>query len=155
MDDEPTLDRLERLDEMVKMAGNYIRPREALRARVLEGVRSRIERKCRWHRWLCSAGASGGLMILVVIGMSFGIAMMPRGRTADDLWMQAKGRATWQATDPTQSRIGAVNPVSPVNAVNAVDASDSHSGLDWAIMEVFADWRHGTRLPDRDGAPYR
>lgn len=115
----------QRIESLIRGAGTYVRPGDGLRGDILESVRVDVERKSRWRRWLASASVAASLMMVVVISGSMLLAVVPRGRTADELFAQAARHES--NAQPTRS----------------ANFSEAGTRLQWALSEVFHDWRRG------------
>ncbi|MCM2371531.1 PTS sugar transporter subunit IIC [Aporhodopirellula aestuarii] len=103
------------LEDLIRGAGNYVRPGDQLRARILESVAHRRERRYMWQRFFGGfALATTVVLALVIIGQ-IGLAIAPRGRTASDLQRQAARRANADGV-----------------------------AWEWALTEVVYDWRRST-----------
>lgn len=116
-------DEEQRLESLIRGAGDYVRPGDKLRGDILESVRVDVERKSRWRRWLASAGVAASLMMVVVISGSMLLSAVPRGRTADELFAQASG------SEPS------------LFPLQKPSVSEAGTRLQWALSEVFHDWR--------------
>jgi len=115
------------IEDLLRDAGNYIRPRDELRASILECVRDGVDRKHRHRRWLFSFSAAGGVMAMTLLVGGLGLSLVPRGRTADELLSQASRRAHVERQS------------------NAIGVSESGTSFQWALSEVFSDWRRWQR----------
>ena len=116
-------DEEQRLESLIRGAGNYMRPGDNLRGDILESVRVDVERKSRWRRWLASAGVAASVMMVVAISGSMLLSAVPRGRTADELFAQASG------SEPS------------LVPLQQTSISEAGTRLQWALSEVFHDWR--------------
>ncbi|TWT95026.1 hypothetical protein [Neorhodopirellula pilleata] len=124
---EPFFDDTVPLDDLLRNAGNYIRPRDELRASILECVRDGVDRKHRRRRWFFSFSAASGVMAMTLVVGGLGLSLVPRGRTADELFSQATRRAH------------------VARQTNTIGVSESGTSWQWALSEVFADWRRVQR----------
>ncbi|MFG0289234.1 MAG: hypothetical protein ACF8CQ_13735 [Rhodopirellula sp. JB044] len=100
------------LEELIRGAGRYVRPGDQLRARILERVSQRRERRRIWQRVLGGFTLSCTIALaLIVIGRS-AMTFMPRGPSSSDLHSQATRRANADGV-----------------------------AWEWALTEVVYDWR--------------
>ncbi|MBB3204262.1 hypothetical protein FHS27_000026 [Rhodopirellula rubra] len=100
------------LEDLIRGAGHYVHPGDQLRARILESVNCRRERRHMWQRFFGGfALATTVVLALIIIGQ-IGLAVTPRGRTASDLQHQATRRANADGV-----------------------------AWEWALTEVVYDWR--------------
>ncbi|EMI54724.1 hypothetical protein [Rhodopirellula sallentina] len=114
------------LEELIRGAGRYVRPGDQLRARILERVSHRRERRRIWQRVLGGFTLSCTIALaLIIIGRS-AMTFMPRGPSSSDLHSQATRRANADGV-----------------------------AWEWALTEVVYDWRRSaaTNLSRATPAP--
>lgn len=99
-------------EAIIRDAGDYVRPGDQLRGRILDAVSNRRQRRQRWRRCFGTLTlATSALLCLIVVG-HIGRAIVPRGRSVSDLHEQAAARA-----------------------------SSEGIAWEWALTEVVYDWR--------------
>jgi len=116
-------------ESVIRDAGDYVRPGDQLRGRILDAVSNRRQRRQRWQRYFGGLTlATVAMLFLVMIGQA-GLAIAPRGRSTSDLHDQATRRAVVEGV-----------------------------AWEWALTEVVYDWRRSGAakslqydLPSKDG----
>jgi ferric-dicitrate binding protein FerR (iron transport regulator) len=92
------------VESLIRSAGNYVRPSEELRPRVLEAARSDSgERKARRHLWLLAIAVGLlGTLVAVVSSRSpasFSHGMLSATATSTDVRPAEGGAAGWSIVD--------------------------------------------------------
>ncbi len=100
------------IEGLIRDARNYVRPGELLRARILEQVTQRRERRRLWQRLFGGVVFSSAVAALLLVVGQIGLRVTPHGRSASDIHDQAAKRASVEGI-----------------------------GWEWALTEVIYDWR--------------
>ncbi|TWT75413.1 hypothetical protein [Allorhodopirellula solitaria] len=112
------------IENLIRDAGDYVRPGDQLRARILEQVDERRQRRRLWQRLVGGVVFTTTVAWLLLVVGQIGVQVAPHGRSASDLHEQASRRANIEGI-----------------------------GWEWALTEVIYDWRRrpgdsSTRQPN-------
>lgn len=106
------------IENLIRDAGDYVRPGDQLRARILEKVARRRQRRQLWQRLVGGLVCTTTVAALLLIVGEIGLRVAPQGRSAGDVHDQAVRRASMEGI-----------------------------GWEWALTEVIYDWRRPSASP--------
>lgn len=113
-------------ENLIRDAGDYVRPGDQLRGRILDAVSTRRRRRRGWRRSLAAITlATSAVLVLILLG-NLMVTFVPHGRSASELHEQANVRAGAQGV-----------------------------AWEWALTDVLYDWRRkGTSFDDSAAFPH-
>lgn len=106
------------IERLIRDAGDYVRPGDQLRARILEQVAQKRERRRMWQSLVGGLVFTTTVAALLLFVGQIGLRVAPQGRSASDVHDQAVRRASAEGI-----------------------------GWEWALTEVIYDWRRPPTSP--------